>query len=167
MKMFKRVHITANALALVLLTAFFVWTCLSLSDLPQKFGMHFGVDGNFDIYSENRVMAFYPFFAGYGLFLIFSLLSFAACKIKKVGGKHNESEAEEIRVEIRLLCDMLKLCWSVFWAFWAFHVIQQSQWHFIINRNITIVLPIAIPLFSVMAVDTVRKHKMKKQSQDE
>ena len=167
MKMFKRVHITANALALVLLTAFFVWTCLSLSDLPQKFGMHFGVDGNFDIYSENRVMAFYPFFAGYGLFLIFSLLSFAACKIKKVGGKHNESEAEEIRVEIRLLCDMLKLCWSVFWAFWAFHVIQQSQWHFIINRNITIVLPIAIPLFTVMAVDTVRKWKMKKQSQDE
>ena len=165
--MFKRVHITANALALVLLTAFFVWTCLSLSDLPQKFGMHFGVDGNFDIYSENRVMAFYPFFAGYGLFLIFSLLSFAACKIKKVGGKHNESEAEEIRVEIRLLCDMLKLCWSVFWAFWAFHVIQQSQWHFIINRNITIVLPIAIPLFTVMAVDTVRKWKMKKQSQDE
>ena len=167
MKLFKRVHITANALALVLLTAFFVWTCLSLSDLPQKFGMHFGVDGNFDIYSENRVMAFYPFFAGYGLFLIFSLLSFAACKIKKVGGKHNESEAEEIRVEIRLLCDMLKLCWSVFWAFWAFHVIQQSQWHFIINRNITIVLPIAIPLFTVMAVDTVRKWKMKKQSQDE
>ena len=165
--MFKRVHITANALALVLLTAFFVWTCLSLSDLPQKFGMHFGVDGNFDIYSENKVMAFYPFFAGYGLFLIFSLLSFAACKIKKVGGKHNESEAEEIRVEIRLLCDMLKLCWSVFWAFWAFHVIQQSQWHFIINRNITIVLPIAIPLFTVMAVDTVRKWKMKKQSQDE
>ena len=167
MKMFKRVHITANALALVLLTAFFVWTCLSLSDLPQKFGMHFGVDGNFDIYSENRVMAFYPFFAGYGLFLIFSLLSFAACKIKKVGGKHNESEAEEIRLEIRLLCDMLKLCWSVFWAFWAFHVIQQSQWHFIINRNITIVLPIAIPLFTVMAVNTVRKWKMKKQSQDE
>ncbi len=167
MKMFKRVHITANALALVLLTAFFVWTCLSLSDLPQKFGMHFGVDGNFDIYSENKVMAFYPFFAGYGLFLIFSLLSFAACKIKKVGGKHNESEAEEIRLEIRLLCDMLKLCWSVFWAFWAFHVIQQSQWHFIINRNITIVLPIEIPLFTVMAVDTVRKWKMKKQSQDE
>ncbi len=167
MKMFKRVHITANALALVLLTAFFVWTCLSLSDLPQKFGMHFGVDGNFDIYSENKVMAFYPFFAGYGLFLIFSLLSFAACKIKKVGGKHNESEAEEIRLEIRLLCDMLKLCWSVFWAFWAFYVIQQSQWHFIINRNITIVLPIAIPLFTVMAVDAVRKWKMKKQSQDE
>ena len=163
MKLFKRVHIASNVLALMSLTVFFVWTCVTLSDLPKKFGMHFGMDGNFDIYSENKVMAFYPFFAGYGLFLIFSLLSFAACKIKKVGGKHEESETEEIRVEIRLLCDMLKLCWSVFWAFWAFYVIHQSRWHFIINRNITIVLPIAIPLFSVMAVDTVRKHKMKKQ----
>jgi len=163
MKLFKRVHITANVLALVLLTTFLAWTLCTLSNLPDKFGMHFGMDGNFDIYSENKIMAFYPFFAGYGLFLIFSLLSFASCKIKKVGRKHKESETEEIRVEIRLLCDMLKLCWAVFWSVWAFHVIHQSRWHFIINRNITIVLPIAIPLFSVMAVDTVRKHKMKRQ----
>lgn len=163
MKLFKRFHIASNAIALVLLTVFLVWTVCTLPGLPKKFGMHYGMDGNFDIYSENKIMAFYPFFAGYGLFLIFSLLSFAACKVKKVGGKHKESETEEIRVEIRLLCDMLKLCWAVFWSVWAFHVIHQSRWHFIINRNIAIVLPIAIPLFSVMAVDTVRKHKLKKQ----
>ncbi len=163
MKLFKKVHIAANALALVLLTVFLVWTCSVLSDLPKKFGMHYGMDGNFDIYTENKIMAFYPFFAGYGLFVIFSLLSFAAHKIKKVGGKYKESETEGIRILIRFMCDMLKLCWAVFWSFWSFHIIHQSRWHFIINRNITIVLPIAIPLFTVMAVDTVRKHKIKKQ----
>ena len=163
MKLFKRVHITANALALVSLTAFFVWTCVTLSDLPKKYGMHFGMDGNFDIYSENKIMAFYPFFAGYGLFLIFSLLSFAACKIKKVGGKYKENETSGIRIVVRFLCDMLKLCWAVFWSFWSFHVIHQSQWHFIINRNITINLTIAVPMFAAIGADEIRKHKMRKQ----
>ena len=67
MKLFKRFHITSNVLALVLLTTFLVWTLCTLPDLPEKFGMHYGMDGNFDIYSESKIMAFYPFFAGYGL----------------------------------------------------------------------------------------------------
>lgn len=163
MKLFKRVHLAANALALVLLTTFLVWTLCTMPSLPKKFGMHFGMDGNFDIYSENKIMAFYPFFAGYGLFVIFSLLSFAASKIKKVGGKYKESETEGIRIVIRLLCDMLKLCWAVFYAFWSFHVIHQSQWHFIINRNFTIYLSTAVPLFAAITADTIRKHKLKKQ----
>lgn len=163
MKLFKKVHIAANALSLVLLTVFLVWTCVTLSDLPQKFGMHFGMDGNFDIWSENKIMAFYPFFAGYGLFVIFSLLSFAASKIKKVGGKYKESETEGIRIVIRFFCDILKLSWAVFWAFWSFHVIHQSRWHFIFNRNVTICLAFGVPLFSAIAADEIRKRKMKKQ----
>ena len=163
MKLFKKVHIATNALALVLPTVFLVWTCSALSSLPQKFGMHFGMDGNFDIYSENRVMAFYPFFAGYGLFAIFSLLSFAARKIKKVGGKYKENETEGIRIVIRFFCDMLKLCWAGFWSFWSFHVIHQSRWHFIINRNFTIVLALALPLYATITADQIRKHKLRKQ----
>ncbi len=163
MKLFKKFHIASNALALVLLTVFLVWTICTLSDLPKKFGMHYGMDGNFDIYSENRIMAFYPFFAGYGLFVIFSLLSFAASKIKKVGGKYKEGETEGIRIVIIFLCDMLKLCWAVFYAFWSFHVIHQSRWHFIINRNITICLAIALPLYTTIAADEIRKHKIRKQ----
>ena len=163
MKLFKRVHIASNALALMLLTVFLVWTLCTLSRLPQKFGMHYGMDGNFDIYTENKIMAFYPFFAGYGLFVIFSLLSFAASKIKKVGGKYTEQETEGIRREVILLCDLLKLCWAVFWSFWSFHVIHQSRCHFIVNRNITICLTLALPLFATIAADEIRKNKMRKQ----
>ncbi|MBP3799103.1 MAG: hypothetical protein J6I46_15190 [Ruminococcus sp.] len=163
MKHFKKIHIASNALALLLLTVFLVWTICTLSDLPKKFGMHYGMDGNFDIYSENKIMAFYPFFAGYGLFFIFSLLSFAASKIKKVGGKYKENETEGIRIVIRFMCDMMKLCWAVFYAFWSFHVIHQSRWHFIINRNFTIVLTLALPLYATIAADQIRKHKLIKQ----
>ena len=163
LKFLKRFHITSNVLALVLLTTFLVWTFCTLPDLPEKFGMHYGMDGNFDIYSESKIMAFYPFFAGYGLFVIFSLLSFAASKIKRVGGKYKENETAGIRIVIRFLCDMLKLCWAVFWSFWSFHVIHQSQWHFIINRNITIYLTIAVPMFAAIGADEIRKHKMRKQ----
>lgn len=163
MKLFKRVHIAVNALALMLLTVFLVWMICSLSDLPKKFGMHYGTDGNFDIYSENKVMAFYPFFAGYGLFVIFTVLSLLARKIKKVGGNYTVQETEGIRFEIILMCDLLKLSWAVFWSFWAFHVIHQSQWHFIINRNITVSLTLAVPVFTVMILDEMRKHKLKKQ----
>lgn len=163
MKHFKKIHIASNALALLLLTVFLVWTICTLSDLPKKFGMHYGMDGNFDIYSENKIMAFYPFFAGYGLFVIFSLLSFAASKIKKAGGKYKENETEGIRIVIRFMCDMMKLCWAVFWSFWSFHVIHQSRWHFIINRNFTIVLALALPLYATIAADQIRKHKLRKQ----
>ena len=163
MRLFKRVHIAANVLALVLMTVFLVCTLCTLSDLPQKFGMHFGEDGNFDIYSENKIMAFYPFFAGYGLFVIFTVLSLLARKIKKVGGNYTEQETEGIRFEIILMCDLLKLSWAVFWSFWAFHVIHQSQWHIIINRNITVSLTFAVPVFTVMILDEMRKHKLKKQ----
>lgn len=163
MKLFKRVHIAAYAVPLILLTTFLVWQICTLSDLPQKFGMHFGEDGNFDIFSENKVMAFYPFFAGYGLFVIFTVLSLLARKIKKVGGKHTEQETEGIRREVILMCDLLKLCWAVFWSFWSFHVIHQSQWHFIINRKITVLLTFAVPAFAVIITDEVRKHKLKKQ----
>lgn len=163
MKLFKRFHIASNAIALVLLTVFLVWTVCTLPGLPKKFGMHYGMDGNFDIYSENKIMAFYPFFAGYGLFVIFSLLSFAASKIKKVGGKYKENETEGIRILIRSLCDMLKLCWAVFWSFWSFHIIHQSRWHFIINRNFTIVLAIALPLYATIAANDIRKRKLRKQ----
>lgn len=162
-KLFKKIHIASNALALVLLTIFLVWTLCTLSGLPNIFGMHYGMDGNFDIYTENKIMAFYPFFAGYGLFAVFSLLSFAASKIKKVGGKYKESETEGIRIVIRFLCDMLKLSWAVFWSFWSFHVIHQSRWHFIVNRNITICLTLALPLFATITADEIRKHKMRKQ----
>ena len=156
-------HIAANVLALVLMTVFLVCTLCTLSALPQKFGMHFGEDGNFDIYSENKIMAFYPFFAGYGLFVIFTVLSLLARKIKKVGGNYTEQETEGIRFEIILMCDLLKLSWAVFWSFWAFHVIHQSQWHIIINRNITVSLTFAVPVFTVMILDEMRKHKLKKQ----
>ena len=59
LKFLKRFHITSNVLALVLLTTFLVWTFCTLPDLPEKFGMHYGMDGNFDIYSESKIMAFY------------------------------------------------------------------------------------------------------------
>ena len=90
MKAYRIIHTAANITAFGLLGAMLIYFLLSYEGLPERIGVHFSaVDGQLDVYSY-KIFGFYPFVMGFGLLGIFSLLSLAVKKIKKLGLKITE-----------------------------------------------------------------------------
>ena len=93
--------------------------------LPEQIGMHFGPDGNFDVYGD-KAWAFYPYIVAFVSLLIFGALSFAARKMK-LRKKAKENTYDVISRELILfLLDAYKLVFSLFFAGeWAYCVLCQ------------------------------------------
>ena len=126
MKAYRIIHIAANILAFGLLGAFLVYFLLSYNGLPERIGVHFSaIDGQLDVYSY-KVFGFFPFGAGFGLLTIFSLLTLAVNKIKKLGLKVTEDGKTVFRHAAALLLDLMKLTWSVFFSVWTYCVVHQT-----------------------------------------
>ena len=127
MKTYRIIHITANIIAVGLLTAFLVYFLLSYGSLPERIGVHFSpLDGEFDVYAK-KLFGFFPFVAGFALFLIFSLLTLAVNKVKKLGFKVDETGDRLLRCAAVLMLDVMKLVWSGFFSFWTVCVVQQRR----------------------------------------
>ncbi len=125
MKKYKFIHIIANIAAFGLLGVSLVYFVLSYGGLPERIGVHFSpVDGQFDVYSY-KIFGSYPFAAGGVLLLIFSLLTLAVKKVKKLGLNVNEDGDRALRFAAALLLDLMKLTWAVFFSYWTYCVVHQ------------------------------------------
>ncbi|MBQ9385084.1 MAG: DUF1648 domain-containing protein [Ruminiclostridium sp.] len=125
-------HITVNVAAFSSLGGYLAFMLVVWWNLPDMIGIHFGPGGSglfgyadFDVFGD-KLFAFYPFWAGFGLLLLFSLLQLAVKKIR-LGMKINETGESMLRAYVMLYLDLHKLVWAAFFSHWADCVIHQSR----------------------------------------
>ncbi len=151
-------HIIANVLSFASLGVFLVCFLLSYGELPERIGVHFGGDGTFDVYSY-KVFGFYPFAAGFGLLIIFSLLNLAAKKIKHIGMNVNRTGDMKIRMIVIEALDCMKMTWAAFFSMWAYCVINQTALPVTFTGIITTAFLLLFPLTAVMIVITGKRYR--------
>ncbi len=151
-------HIAANAIAFGVLGLFLIRFLLAYGGLPERIGVHFGSDGEFDVYSY-KVFGFYPFAAGFGLLLIFSLLSLASNKIKNIGVRVTKTGEMKIRMVIIEVLDCMKMIWACFFSIWAFCVINQIGLYMTVVSVLLIAFLALFPITAIALVITAKKYK--------
>ena len=158
-KRFRITHITINIIAAGLLGAFLIYFLLSYSGLPERIGVHFGSSGGFDVYSY-KVFGFYPFAAGFGLFGIFSLLSFAVRRIKRTGLNVSEKGDLLIRQITVEILDSMKLIWSLFFSSWAYSVIHQTGMNMTITGLLIALFLLLFPVTAAVIIIISKTHRV-------
>lgn len=153
-------HIVINAVSFGSLGAFLVYFLMSYESLPEHIGVHFGSDGGFDVYAA-KVYGFYPFAAGFGLLLIFSLMSFAVGRIKRIGMNIDEAGEIKLRGFISQDIDILKLIWSMFFSVWAYCVINQTAMNTIFMSVLILGFLALFPINAVMFIYISKRYKIK------
>ncbi len=159
-------HIITNIISFGALGVMLVWFLLSYAELPERIGVHFAGDGSFDVIAD-RIYGAYPFVMGFGLMLIFSLLTLAANKVKRIGMNVDDMGELKARMIIIETLDVFKLVWSMFFSIWAYSVIHQTD---IPTTSVSIILTVflaAFPLTAVMLVITAKKHRIKENKENE
>ena len=127
--------------------------------LPERIGVHFGHDGDFDVIAE-KIFGFYPFAAGFGLMLLFTLGGHFAGKLK-TGLKLAEGGDRAFRAVIKGYACILCWVWSVFFTRWTYSVITQTPNNIIFLTIISWIFLLSVPAL-VAAIDIVRiKYRIK------
>ncbi len=159
-KAFGAGHIICNIVAFAALGVLFIRFLLAYGELPERIGVHFGSDGAFDVYSD-KVFGFYPFIAGGGLLLIFSLLTLAAERIKRIGLNVDEKGRVLIRQTLIEVLDMLKLIWSLFLTIWADCVIGQYGMDLTLRNILLAAFMLLFPVSAAVIIVISKTHKIK------
>lgn len=162
-KTIKRLHTTVNILSFGMLGAYLVYMLMVYKDFPEKIGIHYGDDNEFDVYAS-RAYAFFPFIAGFGLVIAFTLGGFAINKAKRISKKLGVEDDIFVRRTVLTAFDAMKLFWAVFYTIWAHCVIHQTRmFTFGIPIRVFQVLPV-IPIgAAALAADSrIRLKKSKR-----
>lgn len=155
-------HISLNAAAFTSLTAFLLKTLLAYKRLPVRIGVHFGAHGEFDVYSH-KLLAFYPFVAGFGLMILFSLLSLGVNKVKKTGLKVTEDGEKLIRMIATETLDIFKFMWALFFSVWSYHVVTQTAGSELFLGMVSTAFLVILVLSPTTIIFTAKRYSTKKQ----
>ena len=156
-KLLKVFHFGAAILAWGILVVGFVRMLIAYPSLPETVGMHFGPNGEFDLYGNKTetFTLFYPCIVSLVFLVVYEVLAFVSKRVK-TGLNVNETGERMIREAIAILLDVLKWIFSFFYAgVWVDCVIRQHA----LNTTIPVVLVVvAICLFAacVMFLIAVR-----------
>ena len=154
-------HIIINIIAFGSLAVFLIFMLLSYNRLPDQIGVHFGHDGGFDV-KAGKIFGFYPFVAGFGLMIIFSLISLAVNKVKKIGIKVTEAGDRLIRCIVTQSLDAFKLLWASFFSVWSYHVIHQTPANDLFLSFISISFFLILLLGPLTVIFTAKRYREKK-----
>jgi len=163
MKTYKKLRTAVNILSFGILVVYLVYMLAVYGEFPEQIGIHYGNDNEFDVYAS-KWLAFFPFMAGFGLVIVFTIGSFAVNKAKYISKKLSEEDNVFVRKTVLIAFDSMKLFWAVFYSIWAHCVIHQT-------RMFTFGIPIrnfqGLPLFIIpwafIAIDSkVRLKKSKR-----
>lgn len=151
---FRKLQIVVNVLSFGMLGVYLVYMLIVYNIFPKQIGMHYGDDNEFDVYAS-RAYAFFPFIAGFGLALVFTVGSIAVNKAKRVSRKLSEEDDIFVRKAVLIVFDTMKLFWAVFYTIWAHCVIHQTRmFTFGIPIRIFQVLPVVLIGGAVLAADS-------------
>ena len=148
-------------LPFVMLGAAMVWFLLSYAGLPDRIGVHFGPDGEFDVYSE-KVFGFYPFAAGFGLMIVFLLLGHFVGKIKKTGMKVTEKGDALFRTAVKIYALVLIWVWALFFTRWTYSVVTQTPNDLTFLRIISAAFILSVPAMVILMVGIRIRYRIKK-----
>lgn len=140
-----------TVLPFVILGIALVWFLLSYAGLPDEIGVHFGPDGEFDVYAA-KVFGFYPFVAGYGLMVIFLLLGYFVDKIKKTGMKITEKGEAVFRAVIRIFSLIMIWGWAVFFTRWTYSVVTQTPNDLIFLTAVSFIFLFSLPAIVILLI---------------
>ena len=136
------VHITLTAIAWGIFISSLVRFAVVWDSLPDKLGIHFADNGEFDVIGSKKYAA-YPYIVSI-IALVFCEISALLSKKIKMGIKTSEKGELKIRTALITLLDISKLGFSFFFAgVWADCVIRQHP----LNTDI----PAAVMLIMFLA----------------
>ena len=159
-KNFRVTHIIVNVVCLAALGVFLVWFIIAYSGLPERIGVHFASDGNFDVYMQ-KIFGLYPFVMGFGLFGIFSLANLGVNKIKRIGLRVDAKGELMIRCTVIETLDVLKMIWSAFFSVWAYCVTNQTPMNTTFTYALTLFFIAVFPVTAGRIIVTAKKHSIK------
>lgn len=147
-KLLKVFHFGAAILVWGILVVGFVRMLIAYPSLPETVGMHFGPNGEFDLFGNKTetFTLFYPCIVSLVFLVVYEVLAFVSKRVK-TGLNVNETGERMIREAIAILLDVLKWIFSFFYAgVWVDCVIRQHA----LNTTIPVVLVVvAICLFAI------------------
>ena len=150
-KLLKGLNVGATILAWGILALGFVRMLIAYPSLPESLGMHFGPNGEFDLFGNKAeiFMLFYPCIVSLIFLVVYEVLAFISKRVK-TGLKINETGERMIREAIAILLDVLKWIFSFFYAgVWVDCVIHQHA----LNTTIPVVLvAVGFCLFAMCVV---------------
>lgn len=157
------IRIVVNILSFGMLFFYFVYMLRVYGDFPEEIGIHFGEDNEFDVY-DSKWLAFFPFIAGFGLTIVFTVGDIAVSRAKCISKKLSEDDDIFVRKILLIAFDSMKLFWAIFYTIWAYCVIHQTRmFTFGISVRDFQKLPLLIISWAFMAIDSkVRLKKSKR-----
>ena len=107
-KAYKKLHTAVNVISFGILAVYLVYMLTVYGDFPEQIGIHYGDDNEFDVYAS-KWLAFFPFIAGFGLAIVFTLGSFAVNKSEHISKKFSEDDDMFVRKTVLFAFDAMKL----------------------------------------------------------
>ena len=132
----KILHISLTALTWGMFAVGFARMLLAYPSFPETLGVHFGPNGEFDLFANKTDIftLFYPCIVSFVLPAIFEVFTFISKRVKP-GLKVNETGERKIRETVVFLLDVLKSDVSFLFAgVWVNCVIRQHALNTTIPR---------------------------------
>ena len=111
-KLLKVFHFGTTILVWGILVVGFVRMLIAYPSLPETVGMHFGPNGEFDLFGNKTetFTLFYPCIVSLVFLVVYEVLAFVSKRVK-TGLNVNETGERMIREAIAILFDVLKWIW--------------------------------------------------------
>ena len=153
------IHRALIAVSALLLLGSLVFYLSRWSSLPVEAGIHFGPDGNFDVY-ESRFYGFYPHLIGG---LIVGGLTFSGLVIrKKHTGLRIRPEGERLfKTELLFTLDAIALLISCFFTYWSRCVALQVPMQLGMIRTLLSLIFLCAAAGIILQVITCLLHREK------
>lgn len=147
----KKVHIALTVIAWGIFISSLIRFAVVWNSLPDKLGVHFADNGEFDVIAE-KTYAAYPY--------IVSIVALAFCEISallskkiKSGMKISEKGDIKIRTALGILLDIIKLGFSFFFSgVWADCVIRQHPLNTNIPAVVMLIMFFAFLMFIITSI---------------
>ena len=150
-RIIKILHIALTVIAWGIFTASLIRIAAVWSSLPDRLGIHFADDGEFDVF-DSKSYALYPYLVSI-VALVFCEVSVLLSKKIKMGLKISEKGDLIIRTALKMLLDICKLGFSFFFAgVWADCVIRQRPLDPDIPAAVMLIMFISFLAFVIAAV---------------
>ncbi len=118
------VHAALIGAALLIVAGSLVFFLTKWDTLPERVGIHFAADGNFDVYAE-KGYGFYPHIAATVLIGAIAFAGFFTSK-KKTGLSISEKGERLFRAELCVTIDIIAILIGVWAAMWTVSVATQT-----------------------------------------
>ena len=150
-RIIKTIHIALTVISWGIFILSLIRIAVVWNSLPDKIGVHFASDGEFDVIAGKNDAA-YPYLVTI-IALVFCEISALLSKKIKMGIKISEKGDIKIRTALRILLDIIKLGFSFFFSgVWADCVIRQHS----LNTNIpAAVMLIMFFIFFVFVIASI------------